>query len=259
MRYCSFWSEGPKPPKLENFGLKICNWKIPEHPVLIVSARFKHIWVHITILNRKLIWLLNTTFRILFLREEDTFTICSPFYKTKFILLGEVLYSSSSQLCFDLKTAILAELPFLHRFFKFIVSVKKRVEKCIFYWLKQENFKCISSKNAWPLSAEALITHSLGADIPKEKKQSSPMFCGNSFGALWSFSFRSIPAKLSFTSLDKFDFDHIKFGCCCSNQTFIILKTIFEGFPIQFHNDVVWLKSKGSNFFNVIITFFIIF
>ena len=114
--------------------------------MLIVSARFKHIWVHITILNRKLIWLLNTTFRILFLREEDTFTICSPFYKTKFILLGEVLYSSSSQLCFDLKTAILAELPFLHRFFKFIVSVKGRVEKCIFYWLKQENFKSISSK-----------------------------------------------------------------------------------------------------------------
>ena len=138
----------------------------------------------------------------------------------------------------DLKTAILADLPFLHRFFKFIVSVKGRVEKCIFYWLKHENFKSISSKNAWPVSAKPLITHSLGADIPKEKKQSSPMFCGKqliSFGALWSFSFRSIPAKLSFTSLGKFDFDHIKFGCCCSNQTFIILKTSFEGFPIQFH------------------------
>ena len=87
------------------------------------------------------------------------------------------------------------------------------------------------------------------------------MFCGKqliSFGALWSFSFRSIHAKLSFTALGKFDFDHIKFGCCCSNQTFIILKAIFQDFPIQFHNDVVWLKSKGSNFFNVIITFLII-
>ena len=104
-------------------------------------------------------------------RGEDTFTICRPFYKTKFILLDEVLYSSSSQLRFDLKTAILAELPFLHRFFKFIVSVKRRVEKCIFYWLKHENFKSISSKNAKPVSAEALITHSLGPDIPKEKKQ----------------------------------------------------------------------------------------
>ena len=79
-------------------------------------------------------------------RGEDTFTICRPFYKTKFILLDEVLYSSSSQLRFDLKTAILAELPFLHRFFKFIVSVKRRVEMCIFYWLKQENFKSTSSK-----------------------------------------------------------------------------------------------------------------
>ena len=121
--------------------------------------------------------------------------------------------------------------------------------------------KAFHQKNAWPVSAKPLITHSLGADIPKEKKQSSPMFCGKqliSFGALWSVSFRSIPAKLSFTSLDKFDFDHIKFGCCCSNQTFIILKTIFEGFPIQFHNEVVWLKSKGSNFFNVFITFLII-
>ena len=77
---------------------------------------------------------------------EYTFTNCSPFYQTKFILLDEVFYSSSSQLRFDLKTAILAELPFLHRFFKFIVSVKGRVEKCIFYWLKQENFKSISSK-----------------------------------------------------------------------------------------------------------------
>ena len=192
---------------------------------------------------------------------EYTFTICSLFYKTTFILHDEVLYCSSSQFRFDLKTAILAELPFLHRFFKFIVSVKGRVEKCIFYWLKHENFKSISSKNAWPVSAKPLITHSLGADIPKEKKQSSPMFCGKrliSFNALWSFSFWIIHVKLSFTSLGKFDFDHIKFGCCCSNQTFIILKTIFEDFPIQFHNDVVWLKSKGSNFFNVIITFLII-
>ena len=195
-------------------------------------------------------------------RGEDTFTICSPFYKTKFILLDEVLYSSSSQLRFDLKTAILAELPFLHRFFKFIVSVKGRVEKCIFYWLKRENFKSISSKKcltcffwtshnpftrSWYSQGEkAIVSYVLWKAID---------FL---FGALWSFSFRSIHAKLSFTALGKFDFDHIKFGCCCSNQTFIILKTIFEGFPIQFHNDVVWLKSMGSNFFNVIITFLII-
>ena len=121
-------------------------------------------------------------------RGEDTFTICRPFYKTKFILLDEVLYSSSSQLRFDLKTAILAELPFLHRFFKFIVSVKGRVEKCIFYWLKQENFKSISSRKCltcfcW--TSHNPFTRSWYSHKEKAIARAPPMFCGKQLIFFW--------------------------------------------------------------------------